>query len=382
MNKTKLSAIAALVGGTIGVGIFGLPLVFVKAGWLMALIYLVVLTAITLALNLAYGEIVLRTKRAHHLIGYATVYLGQWARWLMLFTITLGFYSALLAYIIVGGDFLSNISGLWATAWSPELASFIFFVVGALIVAGGIKVLARVDLIMATFYLIAIGVLAFWSAPHMQLVNFTTNVWHWHYWFLPYGTILFAITGLSGVVVQHEILEGKDHFFKKAIIWGSLIPPVLYLIFSLVLLGVVGDRITPEAIDSLLPWLGNKAIILGSIFGLLAVFTSFINLSTVMQEVFMFDFKVPRFVAWLLALMPPYLFFLWQVRDYIKVIGFSGGVAFSIELIILILVYHKVKKQGHRMPEYSLHLPVLLWYLIGLVALSGLIYTLFNYGVV
>lgn len=382
MNKTKLSAIAALVGGTIGVGIFGLPLVFVKAGWLMATIYLVVLAAITLALNLAYGEIILRTRRAHHLIGYATVYLGQWARWLMLFTVTLGFYSALLAYIIVGGDFLSNISGLWSSAWSPELASFIFFAVGALVVAGGLRTLARVDLTMAIFYLAAVGVLAFWSAPHVQLANFTANVWHGHYWFLPYGAILFAITGLSGIVIQHEILEGKEHFFKKAIIWGSLIPPVLYLIFSLVFLGVVGDRITPEAIDSLLPWLGNKAIILGSVFGLLAVFTSFVNLSMVMEEVFTFDFKLPRFVAWLLALTPPYLFFLWQVRDYIKVIGFSGGVAFSIELIILLLVYHKVKKQGHRMPEYSLHLPFWFWCTVGLVAFSGLIYTLFSYGVV
>ena len=59
--KEFLRATAVLVGTTIGAGMFGIPYVVSKIGFLPGLAYILVLGALTLFLNLIYGEVILRT---------------------------------------------------------------------------------------------------------------------------------------------------------------------------------------------------------------------------------------------------------------------------------------------------------------------------------
>src|SRR3989344_1416706 len=138
-------AAAVLIGGIIGAGIFGAPFVFAKSGWLVALIFLVVLTAVNLLLNLGYGEVILRTGRAHQIVGYAGIYLGSNFKKLALFTTVLSIYTALLAYIILGGQFLFNLTA-FHFSWSPDSMTVLFFAVAALITWRGLRLIAKVDL--------------------------------------------------------------------------------------------------------------------------------------------------------------------------------------------------------------------------------------------
>jgi len=52
-----------MVGTTIGAGIFGLPYVASKSGFLLTSVLIIVLGFITLLVNLMYGEVTLRTKK-------------------------------------------------------------------------------------------------------------------------------------------------------------------------------------------------------------------------------------------------------------------------------------------------------------------------------
>lgn len=375
MNKVDwkfLMAVAVLTGSVIGVGIFAIPFAFAKAGNLAGLLFLFGLTFVTVVLNLAYGEIILRTNRLHQIIGYAGIYLGRGAKKVAFFTFVLAAYAALLAYVIVGGEFLANLFSFQFSV-SPESLSFIFWFVAALFIAGGLKTISLVDLSMLFLYLGATFLILIWSGGHWHLSNF--SLWHSAYWFLPYGILLFALTG-SSVALQREVLEGRENQFKKAIVWGTLIPAAIYLIFALAVVAVSGESTSPEAFSGLLPFLGAKAIWAGSLFGLLAIFTSFINLGGVLRESFQYDFRLNRRVSWWLALLPPWLMFMLGVKNFIEVINLAGAVAIGLQTIILIFIYGKVKKVGHRIPEYSLNLPKAFWY--GLIALSvfGIGYTL------
>lgn len=373
IDKRFYSAVAVLIGGVVGVGIFGIPFALAKAGFITGLLFLGGLTLFTLILNLAYGEIILRTNRVHGLVGYAGIYLGEFWKKIAFFVFVLGAYAALLAYIIVGGEFLANILS-WQFYFSSGHLSFFFFLAGAVAVAGGLRTVAMVDVVMSFLYLAGVGLIFTWGFPQINPEHFT--VFNRDYWFLPYGVLLFALAG-SSIVLQREVLAGEEHRLKKAIVWGTLIPAAIYLLFSLAVVGVAGGDTSPEAFSGLRSFLGARIIWFGSIFGLLAIFTSFLTLGDVLRESFRHDFHLKKFLAWLAAIGPPWVMFSMGADNFINVINLGGALAVGAQSILLIFIYSKVKRLGHRIPEYSLHWPMLFWYTMMAVAVFGIIYTLF-----
>lgn len=367
-----LLAVSVLSGSIIGVGIFGLPFAFAKAGFLTGFLFLAVITVVMVVLNLAFGEIILRTNQPHQLVGYADIYLGKIWRNVTLFACLIGMYSAILAYIIVGGEFLSNILS-WKFSFSPSSLGFVFFAAAALMVISRLKTVAKMDFLMAAFYLTATVIIFIWSADKINLGNFA--VFNKDFWFLPYGVILFAMAG-SSIALQREVLDGREHQFKKAIIWGTLFPAVIYLLFSLSVVGVAGEDTSPEALSGLLAFLRPKIVILGSVFGVLAIFTSFVNVGKVLQEIFWYDFKLKKTLAWFLTLFPPLALFFLGVRNFINVIFLAGAVAIGLSYISLILIYGKVKTAGHRIPEFSLNFSRFFWYLMMALMAVGVVYAL------
>ena len=366
-------AVATLVGSTVGVGIFGIPFVFTKAGLLPGILFLAGLTVVVLLLNLMYGEVVLRTESHHQLVGYTAKYLGPNARKIILFTMTLGVYGALLSYIIVAGTFLSQVLSSFIF-FSPATFSTLFLIIGSLFILKGLRAVSRFDLIMLIFFVAAMLLLTIFGFPHIQLNNYTllTNV----YWFLPFGVIFFALSGLAGIPLAYERLDGNKGQFRKLVVLGTLIPAAIYLVFALVVMGVSGEVTSPDAITGLASFFTGPVVTLGSIFGLLAVFTCFLSLGLALKEAYQYDGKFSAFKSWLLVVIPPYILFLLGFRNFINIIGLVGGLALSIEGIMLVFLYVKARRSGERMPEYSIKLPLPVFYALGIVFLLAAAYTL------
>jgi len=372
VNKNFYYATATLIGAIVGVGIFGVPYVVAKAGFFLGLLFLFVLGGVALLLHLLYGEIVLRTPGKHRYVGYAEIYLGQWGKRLITFTSIFIFYGALLAYIIVGGKFLQTIFGGTEFIWS-----LIFFIICSLAIFFGLQVIAKTEVLM-TLFLIAVVILIFVKGwPMIKLDNLST--WDWQYFFLPYGVILWAVTAASAIPEMKEIFKQNYRFFKKAIIWGTLLPVFLYFLFILTVVGVTGQQTSPEAIQGLVKALENHTIIFGAIFGLLAVATSFLVVGLSLKKTFWYDYKINKYLAWVLTCSIPLIAYLCHLRDFITVIGFLGATLGGLQMVLLILIYQKAKKTGQRQPEYSLKLPALVSYGLILLLAIGVVYQIIYY---
>src|SRR3989339_1430069 len=76
-------AIFMITGMTIGAGILGIPYVVAQVGLKIGLLYILVLGAVMLALNLMLGDIAVRTKEKLQICGLAGKYLGNWAKQLL-----------------------------------------------------------------------------------------------------------------------------------------------------------------------------------------------------------------------------------------------------------------------------------------------------------
>lgn len=375
-DKKFFPALAILIGVIIGAGIFGIPYVVARSGVIPGLFYFLILGGTVLLLHLFFGEIVLRTKEKHRLVGFAQKYLGRSGKILITVSTIFGMTGALLAYLILGGEFLKIIFSPLFDLQSRTLSLF-FWVILLYFIFKGVKVIARTEIFTNLAFFIIIFIVFCFLLPKINLENFILinpkNI------FLPYGVIMFALVGLVAVPEITEILRTPEErkSLKKIIITASVVVITLYFLFSLAVVGVSGKDTSPEALSGLVPFLGQKVIILGALFGVITLADSFLVICLSLKNVLIYDYNFPKALAFFISSGLPIILFLIGFRSFIGVIGFVGTILGMIEGIVILLIFTKVKKLGDRESEYSLKAPSFLLYFLMAIFIFGAISQIF-----
>lgn len=363
MTRHFLFAVATLVGMIVGAGIFGLPYAISRAGFLVGALYILVFGAVVTIIHLAYGEVVLRTKEKHRLVGYGALYLGSWAKPFIFLSSVFSLEGALLAYVILGGKFLATLAEPW---WggTPEFWSLVFFGAGALVIWKGLKLIGELELILDALFIGALLLLVGLMLPFARFDHLAVREFSLNGFFLPFGVSLFALSGWAAIPELREFFTGNAPRLGRAIIIGTLLPVLLTLIFVAGVVGVTGGATTPDALSGLSPFLGAPVIFVGSFFGLIAIATSFFVIGLGVKQLFHYDFGMPHALAWLLAVLPPLVMFRYGTQNFIAVLGAVGAVSALVEGSVILLSYLKAKRDGDQKPGYALSLPRPLVYVI------------------
>lgn len=369
-------AAATLASTIIGVGMFGLPFVAKRAGFFVMIAYLIGGAAVFVLLHLMFGEIMLRTKERHRMTGYAGVYFGPIARRIFACISLVGISGGMLAYLLVGGVFLQEATG--DTGGYLYAYQVIFWVVMSTGIVFGLRSMKWLEFIMFVCMTGIIAVLFFASVPFIDAANFSG--FSARSIFLPYGVVLFSLAGGAAIPAVREILDGREFFIKRAITAGTIIPPLLYVVFIIGVLGVNGAATTETALSGLRETLGEFVVFWGATLGILVVATSYIAFSLYLKDTLRYDMGIPDGVALLCALFIPFalLFFRW--RSFIEIIGFLGALFGGVESLFLIAIYRRARLRGDRSPEYALGVSDAALYLLALVFIAGMIYTIFFDG--
>jgi len=368
-----IRAVSVLVGTVVGAGIFGLPYAFVQSGFIVGLVYLLVLAALFLITKMCYAETVLRTADNLEMSGYVERYLGKLGKIVIVLCLIFGIFSTLVAYIIGVGEFLHSLFGP-LVGGSQFFWSVIFWALMSIFVLIGIGIVSRLEVLMTlglVFVVLLVFILCFSyiNFENLKGINFDLRKI-----FLPYGPVLFALGGASAVPTMRRILKDKSRQLRKAIIVGFSVPVVIYIAFCFSIVGVSGRQTSEIAIIGLSKIVDGRALIIGSIFGILAMTTSFLALSYFLREIFRRDYHIPLIPAWLIVIVVPAILFLLGMRSFITVISFAGGVLSGLQSIILIMAYYRAKKKGDRQPEFDFRLAKPVAYIIYLVFILGIIY--------
>lgn len=380
--RSSIFAFAILVGTIVGAGIFGLPYVISRSGVLPAFFYFLVLGGAVLLLHLFIGEIVLRTSGKYRIIGYASKYLGNKAKYLMLVSTVIGLGGSLLAYGILAGDFLKIIFSSFpvtSIGLPPFAFTIIFFLSLAPFIFRGMKIIAPAEIFTnLIFFLIIFSVFLF-GASKVNLSNFylvdTSNL------FLPFGVIMFSMIGWMAIPEMCDILKTKEERknLKKVILCSTVFCAFICLVFSLVVFGISGNQTSEDALSGLVPVLGSKIMFFGALAAVVTLIDSFLIIGLSLKNVLTYDLKMNGMVAALITCGLPLIFFLIGFREFIGVIGFAGTVIGAIEGIAIILIYKKAKKLFNREPEYSLKIPGFLMYALALIFIIGAAAQIFYY---
>jgi len=358
-------ALSVFVGTIVGVGIFGLPWVAYKSGFFILLFYFLILTTVAIVVHLMLGDIILKTKGNHRFPGYVKKYLGaRWSR-MAFFAICFGLFGAQLAYLVVGGVFLTNLLSPYLGG-SFLIYTLIFFALGSLLIYKGIKSISFIEFLVLLFFF---GLLIFFvieAFPRIQLEDFSK--FNFKFLFYPYGVVLFSLWGSAILPELKEILKGDRKKLRKTIISGIIIAVFIYLIFTAITLGVCGSATSEDAIAGLGLKLGPGVARAGFIFGFITCFTSFLTLGLTLKKVFWYDAHFSEKASWVIAAFIPLILFLTGFRQFISIIGLTGAITGGIEGFIIIFLYKAFLKQKRSKKMNPLYFLLSIFFILGIVA--------------
>ncbi len=355
----EIYAIATLSGTIIGVGIFSLPYITLKVGFWVMLGYFFVLGSLVILIHSFFGEISLKTPDLKRLPGFAKIYLGPSGEFFAYLSIILGIFGALLAYLIIGGEFLTQLLSPFFGG-NQMLYTILYFAIGAVLIFFGIKAVAKVEFWGLILFLIILLTVFLKGQSFIVAENLFPKP-NWSFFFLPYGLILFSLWGAALIPEIEEMLRGRKAALRWIIPVSILIPMIVYLFFIYLILGITGPQTTQSALSGIESVLGDGIVSLLIFFGLLTTFTSFIAIGLTLKKVFWYDLKFKRNLAWIITCFVPLFLFLIGIKQFIPVISFVGAITIGIEGILILLMYQKIK------PKTILAYPLILIFLAGII---------------
>jgi amino acid permease len=327
-----------------------------------------VLTGIQLFQHLFYAEAAIATDDQVRLVGLTEKFVGKKYRPIASVALLLGSWSSLIAYVLVGGDFLQALFGgllggpliAYQAAWAA-LGSFMLFF--------GLALVSRLGFIGTIGKVAAMLVILGLCAFRVKTGNYSLQVTDP---LLPYGVIMFSLSGAAIVPEIEELVGGDRRQYRRAIVIGTLVSAVLTMLFGFMVYGVTGAATTTDAVSGLKAVLGGSLPVVAAAFGFLAVATSFLSIGIDLKDTIIYDFKLRPVLAWFLTMAVPVGFLIIGARNFLPIISFSGAVFGGTIAMLIAGMFLRLSKQK-TLGEDALRVPRWVAYVVMAVLASGII---------
>jgi amino acid permease len=334
-----LFPLSAFIGTVFGVGLYSLPYVMSRSGVWLFLFYLIVVGLLVYLVNAMFAEVAIQTPIKERFLGYIGQYIGKRTERIFGWITVVGFWGTFLAYLLVWGQFAHNVFGK-ALHLDPVHFSIIFFAFTFFIIYKGGRTVEAVDIIMlvaAGMLFITLFGLGFNQLRHVVSVPTATLSW-----ILPYGTIMFAMWGAGIIPEVVNQLRESPNSIRRLLRIGLIIPMCVAFVFALFIVGLSGSETSRESFAGLGAVLGNGAVVVGSLIGMITIALAYNNLGWVSRNMFMTDLKLSHVSAMLLSLAPALVLIFLGIHNFIIVISLSGAIFLGLQGYIIFQLYHKV----------------------------------------
>lgn len=367
-SGSLLGGTLLIAGTTIGGGMLALPVLTCLGGFVPSLVIYVLCWLFMTATGLLFLEVSLWLHKDANIVSMADSTLGKWGKlfaWLLYIFL---FYCLTLAYIVGCGDYIREVLGIQGHAY---IGTGLFILIFGTLVILGTRLVSAVNGILV-FVMIALffGII-FMGLPYVNLEFLERRDWNLSLLSLPVSFAAFAYQGTVPTLVNYMNYDVRR--IRLAIIIGSFIPLVTYIIWQTVIMGVV-PTFGPEGLFSALkqgenavqplkyfiqnPWL----IGISSLFAFIALLTSFFGVTLGLVDFLSDGLKIKKnttqgkIILSLLVFVPPFLISLWKSNLFLEALDLAGGYgcALLLGLLPVLMVwrgrYHLQLNQQNQLP--------------------------------
>lgn len=357
--KHLLGGILLVAGTSIGAGMLALPVVTAEGGFLPAFFIYLFCWLFMTATGLLLLELCLKLPPDANLISMAAAYLGlpgkifAWALYLFLF------YCLSIAYISGGGGLLQAWLGL-----DLYLCQLLFVAVLGFCVYLGAWMVDRLNWILMVGLIFSYLAFVFFGLPYVNFSYLASSQWHVSVFALPVIFTSFSYQGIIPSLTTYLKREAKK--IRIAIIAGTSLTFVIYLLWELLILGIIpleGLKMAKElgqtAVAPLKDHMAAPIIIrIGHAFAFFAIATSFLGVTLGLFDFLADGFAMPKkgmrkmFLA-ALTFLPPLAVSLTNPSLFLIALTFAGGIGCALLLGFLptLMVWvSRYGKTGHSGP--------------------------------
>lgn len=332
-----------ITGYGVGGGVMSMPYLAEKNGIFLSFAILAAALAASYVLHLMIADLALKSDNGGQIIACISRFLFRGKLKLPL-TITFFVLMALIlctnlaAYIAGASEIMVDLLPI-----SPIAADLIFYAAAASIVLFGLKAVGVSEKIAVTVIFILIGILAVSSFTAIRnplpVSGSSLNAA-----LAFFGMAMFALSAFFSIPQAVEGL-GKDRKkIKKAVFFGLFNNFILIIVISVCAL-MASTEITEVAMVGWSRGIGAWAQIIGGVFTILAMLTTYWSISlalgSIVQEQFGFNTKV----CWLLATLPSLCLALFNLGGFLEFMRMAGGLIAIIVAVMVVPAYKNAREE-------------------------------------
>ncbi len=338
---------AFLVAGTsIGAGMLALPVVSSLGGFFPSLAIYIITWAIMTAAGFLYLEISLNMKKDSNIISMASKYLGNKGKIFSWIVYLFLFYCLSISYTSTGGSFIQSI---FNNAIPIEAANFLFIIIFGFFVYKGALSVDRINIFLIIGLAISYFLFILFGAKHINFASLLKYDLKHAVFALPVILISFGFQGIIPTLTYYMKKNVKK--IKLSIIIGTTLAFFVYLIFELLILGIVpvegkfGLREAliqgQTAIEPLKYYTKVRVIYsIGQFFSFFAITTSFLGISLGLFDFVADGFKLEKkgskkILIALITFVPPLIVTWINPNLFLIALSYAGGIGGALLLVLL-----------------------------------------------
>ena len=340
---TTWEAACIITGYGIGGGVLSMPYLAARIGFIASLIVLAAAFAASYVLHLMIADLSLKTNDGYQVIACLGQFLfrGKLKKLLMIifFGLMLAILCTNLTGYITGAQEI--ITGFLPVP--PFAAKLIFYFIAASVVLFGLKVVGICEkyAMAAIFALVAVLAAASFFADANQISMFSLDL---NGWLAFYGMAMFSFAAFFSVPQAVEGLSGDVKKIKKAIFLGFLNNFIIIVVIVFCAL-LSSAEVTSVAMIGWSKSIGVWAELVGGLFTVLAMLTTYWSLSLALADIVKETAKTSSKLSWIIATLPSLVLALFNLGGFMEFMRLAGGLISIIIAVMIVPAFMNARKE-------------------------------------
>lgn len=344
-NKQLTIAESACIitGYGIGGGVMAMPYLAQRNGVLVSLFILAAAFLASFVLHVMIAELVVKSGGGSQIIEVFSRYLfrGKYKKLLTLafFVImALVLFTNLAAYISGAAEIISELLGI--SLW---LSRLLFYVAAASVVLFGLKAVGVSEKLAVGIIFLLVGLLACFSLLHIRnplpvkAGSLTEGLAY-------FGMAMFAFSAFFSVPQAAAGLGGDGKKVRKAVFLGLLNNVILITVITVCAL-LSSAQVTEVAMIGWSRGIGSWAEIVGSLFTILAMLTTYWSIPLALADIVEEQLKLSKRICWVIATLPSLALTFAGLGGFMEFMRLAGGLIAILIALMVVPAFGKASRE-------------------------------------
>lgn len=253
-GKEWLHGILLIAGTTIGAGMLAAPVLMAPTGFYPSVVVYILYWLLMSATGILLVEACCWSSQETNLISLTKITWGKWGTRLVWAVYLLFFFCLILAYLLAEGKLLSSSMGGLVSPW---VGSCLAVVVLIPLLFSGASAISLFNFPLMIGLIVSYGAFVLLGFPEVKQENLQRADWWNIFAAFPIAFTAFGFQGTVPSLVYY--FHGNAKLSKQAILCGTFIPLIVYIIWQALILGII-------------PYMGPMGMLEAKELGQLAVY--------------------------------------------------------------------------------------------------------------